>query len=60
MSYAYNVKRGKRASKARAHRNAETARLLGPEAVHMHAAARAGLALRMLLAGKSEQEAANA
>lgn len=44
MSYAYNVKRGKRASRERAKRNAETARTLGPAAVHMHAVARRRLA----------------
>jgi len=49
MSYAYNVKRGARASRERAKKNARTAELLGPAAVHMSAAARAGLALRKLI-----------
>lgn len=44
MSYAYNVKRGKAASRARASENKKTARLLGPLAVHMHSHARRRLA----------------
>lgn len=45
MSYAYNVKRVARASRERAKRNAETARLLG--------SARAGLAPKKLVSGVS-------
>jgi len=53
VSYAYNVKRGMRASRERAKRNAETARVMGPAAVHMHSVARAGLALRLLIQARN-------
>jgi hypothetical protein len=40
MSYAYNVKRGKRAAKARATENDRIVRLYGIDTLHMHAKAR--------------------